>query len=83
MTGSLWLAAGRELLSFDPESKAFARYKYRAYAICGERSGTLWVGTDTYIRKLNRPRQPFKKYPMNATALVIKRERKEYYGSSA
>ncbi len=71
-TGSLWLATGRELLSFDPKSKTFARYGYRANAVCRERSGTLWVGTNTYIQKLNRARQPFKKYPMSEIAHVVK-----------
>ncbi len=71
-TGLLWMATGRSLLSFDTRSKTFARYAYRANAVYSERSGTLWVGTDTYLQKLNRARQPFKKYPMNTIAQVIK-----------
>jgi signal transduction histidine kinase/ligand-binding sensor domain-containing protein/DNA-binding response OmpR family regulator len=72
MTGSLWLATGRGLLSFDRKSKAFVHYDYRANAVCSERSGTLWVGTDTYIQKLNRGKPPFKKYAMSTIAQVIK-----------
>jgi signal transduction histidine kinase/ligand-binding sensor domain-containing protein/CheY-like chemotaxis protein len=72
VTGSLWLASGRVLLSFNRHSKAFAQFAYRADCVCSERSGTLWVGTDTYIEKLNRAKQPFKKYRMTEMAQVIK-----------
>ncbi len=71
-TGSFWLATGRLLLSYDRQSEAFTKYEYRTNAVCNERSGTLWAGTDTYIQKLNRAKQPFKKYPMDITAQVIK-----------
>ncbi len=72
MTGSLWAATGRVLLSFDRQSRAFAQYEYRTNAVCSERSGTFWAGTDTYIQKLNRSKQPFKKYPMNDIVYVVK-----------
>ena len=71
-TGALWMATGRLLLTFDRQSKTFDRYEYRANAVCSERSGTLWLGTDTYIEKLNRAKRPFKKYPMNDIAYGVK-----------
>ncbi len=36
-----------------------------------ERSGTLWLGTNTGIKKLNMVKQPFKKYPMPEPLLLI------------
>jgi signal transduction histidine kinase/ligand-binding sensor domain-containing protein/CheY-like chemotaxis protein/AraC-like DNA-binding protein len=72
VTGSLWLATTDGLFSFDTKSKKFTHYKLSGNCVLGERSGTLWVGTDTEVKKLNRTKQPFKKYPMNEIVSVVR-----------
>ncbi len=81
--GIIWFGSWDSgLYSFDRESKKISRYllddKNRISksthvipAIYCERSGTLWIGTNTDIRKLNLTKQPFKKYPMNYIACAI------------
>jgi hypothetical protein len=40
--------------------------------VLGEQSGTLWIGTEIELKKINRLKQPFKKYPMDNIAHVVK-----------
>lgn len=70
-SGSLWMATWYELLSFDIDSKTFTHYAYEGNAVYSERSGTLWVGTIKDIKKLNRTKQPFQKYPSKHTVCAV------------
>ncbi len=71
-TNSLWLATTDGLFSFNKKSKQFTHYNTEGSCVISERSGTLWIGTKIGTKKLNRIKQPFKKYPMNRSAFVIK-----------
>ena len=71
VSGSLWLATTDGLFSFDKKSKIFTHYNSEANVVYYERSGTLWVGTNIEIKKYNRIKQPFKKYPMNDIACAV------------
>jgi signal transduction histidine kinase/ligand-binding sensor domain-containing protein/DNA-binding response OmpR family regulator len=63
VSGVLWIGSRDGLFSFDRKSKKFAQQLDEGVtAVYSERSGTLWVGTDTAIKKLNRTRLPFRKY---------------------
>ncbi len=64
-SGNLWLASWGGLFSFDKKTKKFTNYNSQANVVCSEHSGTLWIGTNYEIKKLNRTKQPFKKYPIN------------------
>jgi signal transduction histidine kinase/ligand-binding sensor domain-containing protein/CheY-like chemotaxis protein len=72
ISGDIWLTSWSGLYSFNTKSKKFTRYKYDGNCVLSERSGTLWVGTDTEIKKLNRTKQPFKKYLMNDISSVVR-----------
>ena len=63
VSNCLWLGTWEGLFSFDKKTKEFSHYDSQPSVVCSERSGTLWIGTNTDIRKLNRTKQPFKKYP--------------------
>jgi len=71
VSGSLWLATTDGLFSFDTKSKTFTHYDSEANYVYGERSGTLWVGTRTELKKLNRTRQPFRKYASKAMVCAV------------
>ncbi len=62
VTGNIWLATWGGLFSFNKRSKEFIHYNTEANCVLSERSGTLWIGTNTDIKKLNRMKQPFRKY---------------------
>ena len=72
VTGSLWITNGTGLFLFDKKLKKFTQYSSEGNCVYSERSGTLWVGTDIEIKKLNRTKQPFKKYSMNEIACVVR-----------
>ena len=59
---AIWVATLNGLYSFDKNSKKFTQYNSEANCVLSERSGTLWIGTRTEIKKLNRTKQSFKKY---------------------
>ena len=62
-SGSLWMTTWDGLFSFDTKSRRFTHYKYDGVNyVYSERSGTLLIGTNTDIKKLNRTKQPFKNY---------------------
>ena len=72
ISGSLWVVTEQDgLFSFDKKTKTFTRYNNQANTVFSEKSGTLWVGTSTGFEKLNRTKQPFKKYSINNIACVI------------
>ena len=71
-SNSLWLATTDGIFSFDKKSKKFTRYNSEGNCVLSERSGTMWIGTDLGIKKLNRIKQPFRKYHMGKIAYVIK-----------
>ena len=63
LSGQLWAATREGLFSFDRKSKIFTRRTSEGISsVYSERSGTLWVGTVTAVKKLNRTRLPFRKY---------------------
>jgi len=66
VSGSLWLATTDGLFSFDKNSTTFTRHNSEATCVCSERSGTLWVGTNADIKKVNPIKQPFTKYASEA-----------------
>jgi len=73
VSGDLWLATWSGLCSFDRKSKRFTSYKkHDGNCVLSERSGTLWIGTNADIRKLNRIGLPFKKYPMNQVVCAVR-----------
>ncbi len=68
----LWIGSRSGLFSFDRQSKTFTHQLDQGVtSVCGERSGTLWVGMNTGIRKLNRPRHSFIKVPMGDIACAL------------
>ena len=72
ISGNIWLTTWTGLYSFDIKSKKFTPYKSSGNCVLSERSGTLWVGTDAEVKKLNRTKQPFKKYLMNNISSVVR-----------
>jgi signal transduction histidine kinase/DNA-binding response OmpR family regulator len=63
VSGVLWIGSRDGLFSFDRKSKKFVQQLDEGVtSVFSERSGTLWVGTNTAIKKLNRTRLPFRKY---------------------
>jgi len=70
-SGLLWSAATSGLCVYDRGSKAFTQYPLKASYVFSERSGTQWFGTSTEIKKLNRTRQPFKKYSHNDVICAV------------
>ena len=72
ISGSLWIATWDGLFAFNKKTKKFTKYNAQANAVLSERSGTLWFGTDIEIKKLNRIKRPFKKYPTKYVSYVIK-----------
>jgi signal transduction histidine kinase/ligand-binding sensor domain-containing protein/AraC-like DNA-binding protein len=75
VTNSLWLATTDGLFSFDKTTKKFTHYNSQENFILSERSGTLWLGTNTGIKKLNMFKQPFKKYPTPEPILLVAKGR--------
>jgi len=71
ITGFLWMATREGIFSFDKKSKKFTHYNSEANVISSERSGTLWLGTNSEIKKVNRIKQPFKKYSINNITIAI------------
>ncbi len=72
VSGILWIGSPKGLLSFDTRSKKFSSLLDEGIlSVYRERSGTLWVGTDTELKKLNRTKPPFKTYPMGGVALNL------------
>ena len=71
ISGSIWVATLDGLFSFDKKSKKFTHYNSKANCVYSERSGTLWIGTNTEIKKLNRAKQPFKKYSSNDAIFAV------------
>ena len=71
VSGAIWLATLDGLYSFDTNLKKFTRYNSEANFVYSERSGTLWIGTKTEIKKLNRTKQPFKTYPTGVAVQSI------------
>jgi signal transduction histidine kinase/DNA-binding response OmpR family regulator/ligand-binding sensor domain-containing protein len=71
-SGALWIGSPKGLLSFDTKSKKFVRLLDEGIlSVCYERSRTLWVGTFTELKKLNRTKPPFRKCPMGQVALNL------------
>ena len=72
VSGSLWIGSRSGLFTFDKSSKKFVRLLDEAVtSVYSERSGTLWVGTNSSIKKLNRTKLPFRKYPMSDIACAL------------
>jgi signal transduction histidine kinase/ligand-binding sensor domain-containing protein/DNA-binding response OmpR family regulator len=72
VSGVLWIGSSRGLFSFDPKSKKFVQQLDEGVtSVYSERSGTLWVGTNTAVKKLNRTKLPFRKYPMGDIACTL------------
>ena len=71
ITGSLWMATQEGIFSFDKKLKKFTHYNSEANVISSERSGTIWLGTNSEIKKINRTKQPFKKYSINNTTNIV------------
>ena len=76
-SGIIWLATFDGLYSFDIKSKKFTHYNSEANCVFSERSGTLWIGTKTEIKKLNRTKQLFKKYLADVPVQAIEMVKKE------
>ena len=72
ISGDIWLTSWSGLYSFDTKSKKFTPYKSSGNCVLSERSRTLWLGTDTEVKKLNRTKQPFKKYLMKDISSVVR-----------
>jgi ligand-binding sensor domain-containing protein len=74
VTGSLWIGTHFGLFSFDRRTTIPLSYSIDwTPAVHSERSGTLWVGTTTGIRKLNRVMQPFTYYHTKDLVVAVKR----------
>ena len=72
VSGALWLGSRSGLFTFDKASKKFVRQLDEPVtSVYRERSGTLWVGTNTAIKKLNRTKLPFRRYPMADIACAL------------
>ena len=72
VSGALWIGSHDGLFLFDRKSKTFVRTLDEGInSVYSERSGTLWLGTNTAIKKLNRTRLPFKRYPMGDIACAL------------
>jgi signal transduction histidine kinase/ligand-binding sensor domain-containing protein/DNA-binding response OmpR family regulator len=71
-SGVIWLATVDGLYSFDKKNKKFTHYNSEANYVLDERSGSLWVGTKTEIKKLNRTKQFFKKYLTDVPVQAIR-----------
>ena len=81
LSGNIWFGTWESgLFSFDKNSKKITNYlsddndknnDITITSVCCERSGTLWIGTKTGIKKLNRIKLPFKTYPMDKIASAI------------
>jgi signal transduction histidine kinase/ligand-binding sensor domain-containing protein len=79
-TGSFWITSGERrrkrsdvgLFLFDRKSKKFSQYISEGNCVLSEQSGTLWIGTDVGIKKLNRTKLPFKKHPMDNAVYSVK-----------
>lgn len=61
-TNSLWVAAYGGIFAFDRKSKKFSRYRSEGNCIYRERSGTIWIGTNTELKRITQKKQLFKKY---------------------
>ena len=70
ITGSIWLATIDGLYSFDTKLKKFTHYNSTANCVYSERSGTFWIATNADIKKLNRTKQPFRKYTIGEATHV-------------
>ena len=71
ISSSLWIATQKGIFNFDKKSKKFTHCNSEANVISSERSGTIWLGTNSEIKKVNRTKQPFKKYLINNTTNYI------------
>jgi signal transduction histidine kinase/ligand-binding sensor domain-containing protein/DNA-binding response OmpR family regulator len=77
-SGVLWVSSAQGLLSFDRQSKQFSLLTHEGIStVFVERSGTLWLGTHTGVKKLNRFRSPFRKYPTRDVACAVANADKE------
>lgn len=83
--GNLWIGTnGNGLYSFDKRTFKFSRYIHDPEihnsissdvitCIYKEHSGTIWIGTmDGGVNKINRVKQPFKKYPFEAVKKIVR-----------
>ena len=62
---ALLVATSDGVFTFHEESGLYeARSEAVITSLCVDRSGSLLMGTDTGLLKINMPRQPFRKYPM-------------------
>jgi signal transduction histidine kinase/ligand-binding sensor domain-containing protein/DNA-binding response OmpR family regulator len=72
VSGALWIGSQDGFFSFDRRSKTFVRQLDEGIiSVYNERSGTLWVATYTAIKKLNRTKLPFRKYPTGDIACAL------------
>lgn len=62
---SLWIAAFGGVFTFDRQSKKFKQQNTEGNYAYRERSGTIWIGTNTELKKISQKKKPFKKYPFN------------------
>jgi signal transduction histidine kinase/ligand-binding sensor domain-containing protein/DNA-binding response OmpR family regulator len=67
----LWVGTENGLYSFDKNSKIFTCYNTEGNYVYSESSGTIWIGGKTGIKKLDRTKHAFKKYPINKIAFEI------------
>jgi len=80
-TNDLWVGTWDGLFIFNKKLKKYTPYYSRTFGpqavscLFSERSGTLWVGTNTGVKKLNRIKQPFQKYYVGHEALAIVAEK--------
>jgi signal transduction histidine kinase/ligand-binding sensor domain-containing protein/DNA-binding response OmpR family regulator len=83
--GTLWIGTmGSGLYSFDKRVLKFSHYIHDPEvhnsissnvitSVYKERSGTIWIGTmDGGVNKINRVKQPFKKYPFDAVKKIVR-----------
>lgn len=83
--GTLWFGtSGNGLYAFDKKTFKYSQYNHSPEertsissnvitSVFKERSGTIWITTiDGGINKINRVKQPFKKYPFDTVKKIVR-----------
>lgn len=67
----LWITSWDGLFTFDKKLKKFTPLNAAGNCVLSERSGTVWIGTNYDIQKINLKTQPFKKYLINEMTCAV------------